>query len=996
MTRLRVQTISSAAALASLLACLGLSFADRPTAAAPLATRAPWNGSRMIGSPDPPPPFKVVRAYPQVTFKQPLFMVRAHGLDRWFVGERPGAIYSLSDKPGAQPELAFDVRTDLKLPPPVGKRKVSGQWLYALAFHPAFEKNRYCYICYTMSGVDPNESTRISRFAVTNATPPRLDPTSEEVIIAWPAGGHNGCDLHFGSDGMLYISTGDSKEPSPPDPLNTGQDCSDLLSSILRIDVDRKDPQKNYAVPKNNPFVGMKSVRGEIWAYGLRNPWRMSFDRKTGDLWVGDVGWELWETVHKVEKGANFGWSIKEGPQTIKPDQKPGPTPVITPPAIELPHTVAASVTGGYVYRGKKFPELVGAYVFGDYETRRIWAARFEGGRVKEMPEITRPTVRVSTFAEDRDGELYFLDYDRGTVHTLERADSGDAANKNFPTKLSETGLYGSVKDHTPAPGVQPFHPAAEQWADHAAAEHWIALPGTSALTVFPGKGKPIPAAPFGVRTRLHYPKDAVLAKTLRLESEAGNPKSVRRVETQLLHFDGVDWRGYTFAWRDDQSDADLVPAEGTEKDFAVRDPAFAGGTRRQTWTFPSRNQCFQCHTMWSDYSMAFNPAQLNHDAERGGKKQNQLAWLSEQGFIRRAALDDQPLSPFDAASAASEAKLHDPFDAAGGTLDQRARSYLHVNCGHCHRYNGGGTVQLELHLEAKAAAMKAIDVPPQAGDFGIANARIIAPGDPERSIAYYRMAKFGRGRMPHFGSEWPDSKGLGLIAEWVRDLKGGKPATAVELDLKQPEKSLASPQAALPLARAMGRLATDDRERVLSAAAKLPAGGNVRDLFEGYLPSDGKGRRLGANPRPASILAQTGDAKRGEALFWTESMRCEACHKIGERGNSVGPDLSAIGKTRTKAELLESLLDPSRRIEPQFTAFAVRTADGRTVTGLLVTRNDKRVVVRDAQNKDHSFEAGDVEQVQASRTSQMPDGLLSVLTPQEAADLLEYLTSRK
>ena len=182
------------------------------------------------------------------------------------------------------------------------------------------------------------DGTRISRFTVTKTDPPRIDPDSEEIVITFEGGGHNGGDLHFGPDGMLYISTGDGGNPNPPDPLNTGQDCSDLLSSVLRIDVDRRDNGKNYAVPKDNPFVGMKDVRPEIWAYGFRNPWRMGFDRKTGDLWLGDVGWELWEMVHKVEKGGNYGWSIMEGPQPIKPTQKIGPTP-IRRAMIELPHT---------------------------------------------------------------------------------------------------------------------------------------------------------------------------------------------------------------------------------------------------------------------------------------------------------------------------------------------------------------------------------------------------------------------------------------------------------------------------------------------------------------------------------------------------------------------------------------------------------------------------------------------------------------------------------
>src|SRR6185295_14738464 len=227
-----------------------------------------------------------------------------------------------------------------------------------------------------------------------------------------------------------------------------------------------------------------KGARPEIWAYGFRNPWRMSFDRKTGELFVGDVGWELWEMVHRVEKGGNYGWSAVEGRQPVKPE-KVGPTP-IRPPLIELSHNVACSITGGYVYRGKKFPELRGAYLFGDWETRRLWAARFEGDQTKEMPEIAPPSVRIVAFGEDKNGELYFLDYDGGTVHTIAKKDGG-GRNADFPTKLSETGLFASVKDHTPAAGVVPFEINSKQWLDGATTVHWLALPGLSSIALHPG-----------------------------------------------------------------------------------------------------------------------------------------------------------------------------------------------------------------------------------------------------------------------------------------------------------------------------------------------------------------------------------------------------------------------------------------------------------------------------------------------------------------------------
>jgi putative heme-binding domain-containing protein len=937
--------------------------------------RTPWTTSRLVGSPDPPPPFKVVRAFPNLKFEHPLLMARTPGIDRLFVGEQAGVLYSFLDKADAKADLFFDLRKEiktLKLNPQAKEIEA----VYGLVFHPKFEQNRQCFVCYTMRPKDgkPNlaEGTRVSRFAVTKTDPPRIDPASEEIIITFLGGGHNGGDLHFGNDGMLYISTGDGAGPNPPDPLNTGQDISDLLSSVLRIDIDLKDNGKNYTVPKDNPFISMKGARPEIWAYGFRNPWRMSFDPKTGDLFVGDVGWELWEMVYRVEKGGNYGWSAKEGPQPIKPE-KVGPTPIL-PPLVELPHTVACSITGGRVYHGKKFPELQGAYIFGDWETRRLWAARFEADRVKEMPEITRPSVRIVAFGEDKNGEIYFLDYDGGTVHTIERNDKG-AKNADFPTKLSETGLFASVKDHTSAAGVVPFNVNARQWLDHATAERWVALPGNSAATLY-SMGKPIPGMVDWHNFRMHFPKDAVLLRTLSLEG--------RRVETQALHFGGVDWRGYSFAWRDDQSDADMVPADGGEKTLAIKG-------RERVWQFPSRSQCLSCHSAWSEYALGFQPAQLNRNGTDG---RNQLIALSELGLIRRAGDDGKALPPFDPKSINQERPLADPYDAKLPTSD-RARAYLHVNCGHCHMENGGGTVSLRLNSGSSVAEMKAVGVRPVRGDFGLPDACIIKPGEPAASTLYFRMAKFGRDRMPHIGSELPDEAGLKLIEEWIAEL--GKERIKRDVNLAMLERALDNPTTALPAARllACGELKAADRDRLLAAAAKLPPG-PVRDLFEGYFPSDGKPRKLGASPRPGPILALKGDPAGGEKLFFAEALKCATCHKVGERGIAIGPDLTTIGALRSRADLLESILEPSRRIEPKFAAYTARTTAGKSFIGIVIKRDDKQVVLRDAENKVITIVAGDLESLLPSRTSLMPDGQLAGLTVQEAADLLEYLVGRK
>lgn len=970
------------------------SRADEPKPGPP--ARKLWTTSRVVGSPEPPPPFKAVRVFANAKFNHPLLIARAPGTDRLFVGEQEGVLYSLANKPEAKPEPFFDLRKELKtVGQTPGARNVEA--VYGLAFHPKFEQNRYCYVCYTLRARDPKvanlpDGSRVSRFTVTATNPPRIDPASEEIVLTFLQGGHNGGDLHFGHDGMLYISTGDAANPNPPDAFNTGQDCSDLLSSVLRIDVDHKGGEKNYAIPKDNPFANMPGVKPEIWAYGFRNPWRMSFDRKTGELWLGDVGWELWEMVHRIEKGGNYGWSIVEGRQPIKTTQKPGPTP-IRAPLIELSHTIAASVTGGYVYRGKKFPELVGAYVFGDWETRRIWAARVEGDRVKEMPEIVKPSVRVVAFGEDRDGELYFLDYDTGLMYTLERNDAG-GKNVNFPTRLSETGLFASVKGHKPVDGVAPFRPNAQQWQDGATAEWFVALPGASSVSLFE-KPRPLPGQVNWHNFRMQFPKDAVLVKTISVNALVNGQPSRRRVETQLLHCDGEDWHGYSFAWRDDQADADLVPSDGGEKVFEVTDARHPGGKREQVWTFHSRTQCMSCHNAWAEYALAFSPLQLNGSGHgKGTKGPNQLVQFSQTGHIQRVSASDKPLPPFDdtPASAGKEPTLAAPFDSPH-PLDTRARSYLHANCAHCHRFGGGGgSVVLELDVSRPLRETGLLDTRPRQGDFGLPDARIVAPGDPNRSVLHYRMAKFGRGRMPHLGSDCPDPDGLELVHAWISELGKKAPTEATGL-----EAALQSPATALPLARSVrgGSLQNGERAQVLAAAGKLPPG-PVRDLFEGYLPPDPKGRKLGPSPRPASILGLTGNAKKGEALFFAETMQCAKCHKVGDRGVSLGPDLSAIGKTRTRAELLESILDPSRRVEPQYAAFLVKTADGRSFTGLLVKRDERQVILRDAENKEVALATGDVEAIQPSRLSLMPEGLIGGLTPQEAADLLEFLVTRK
>jgi putative heme-binding domain-containing protein len=399
------------------------------------------------------------------------------------------------------------------------------------------------------------------------------------------------------------------------------------------------------------------------------------------------------------------------------------------------------------------------------------------------------------------------------------------------------------------------------------------------------------------------------------------------------------------------------------------------------------------CHNNQSEYALAFLPEQLNRPRSDG---RNQLIYLTEMGLVRRCRDDGKELPPFDTASVARERRIADPADTAQ-TLEARARGYLHANCGHCHFEHGGGTVALRLQYFVPKAEMKAIGVRPMRGDFGLPDACIIKPGEPWASTLYYRMAKFGRDRMPHIGAEWPDETGLQLIEQWITGMAGAPSKVGPE-PAAPPEKRLADLKSATLAARQLGRgtMKSAERDALVTAAAKLPAG-PIRDLFEGHLPQQGPAaRKVGSSPRPATILAQKGDAGRGEKLFWSSALNCGSCHKIGERGTALGPDLSAIGKLRGREDLLESILEPSRRIEPKYAAYIAQTADGRSFTGLLVRRNEKTVVLRDGQNKEIVLAAKNVEVLQPSRLSLMPDGQLAGLTAQEACDLLEYLASRK
>lgn len=953
------------------------------------AERVPWTTSRVVGSPEPPLPFKTERIWPAISFEHPVFLAVQPHAHRMFVGEQAGKVWSFAMRDDvAEKHLVFDTKASITYPP-----DTSFDALYGCAFDPEFATNRFIYLCYVLKP-KPNdilpEGSRVSRFVLSDTDPPTIDPQSETILLTYRAGGHNGGCLEFGPDGCLYISTGDGAGPNPPDQLRTGQDCSDFLSSILRIDVRGATAEKPYQVPADNPFLDRPGVKPEIWAYGFRNPWKMTFDRETGDLWVGDVGWDQWELVQHVTKGANFGWAAFEGRQPILPDVDTGPSPVL-PPTIALPHSIAASVTGGYVYRGRKYPEIVGQYLFGDWETKRIWAVDHDASGQPVMRDLADSGLQIVAFGQDADGEIYVADYGQGVIHALVRNRHASEAVP-FPQKLSETGIFADVQLQSPNPGVLPFEINQPMWSDFATAQRWIAIPGSD-LVIWHPQDRAIPGSMF---SRQHdFPEGTVLVKTLSLEMTAGDPQSTKKIETQLLHFDGVNWLGYSYAWNDDQTDAVLVPSDGQQRTLRIVDPEWSGGERVQRWSFASRTQCLSCHTPWAQHALAFQPHQLQRPVIQDGQEVSQLKWLEDHGYYQRVNNQQKTLEPL------SEQQLKDlkPLaraDDPTATVHDLARSYLHVHCSHCHRFNGGGAGSFELLSKLTDEQLLVIDTPPRQGNLGIDDALIVTPGDPAHSLLYVRMGKFGRGHMPHLGTEFVDEQGLGWIEGWIRGL--ASPATSTPAIPALAPHSLDDWSTAVRLARAVGghELSPTDREQTLKQAAEHPLP-LVRDLFAGYQPASRQRVTLGAVVDAQTILPLQGTAERGRVLFHeTPSVQCQSCHKFTTDQPSIGPDLREMAKKRSRTELLTSLLTPSAAIEPAYRTNIVELTSGRVVTGLIVKQDEQTLVLRESTGKDITISKADIETQTVSTQSLMPEGLLRDLTAQEAADLLAYLESLK
>ena len=675
----------------------------------------------------------LTRIFPNLVLRSPLFLLERPGDDANFYAiERNGRVvrWSKTDNAVTTPQVFCDIANRVQ----TNDSGNTEQGLLGIAFHPEHADNDEIYLSYTAindnvgcSFDNPNNcvfESRVSRFTI-DAADDTCDEASEVQLLDIDdfAGNHNGGHIAFGPDGTLFLGMGDGGNAN--DPLSTGQDLSQLLGKMIRIDVDRAEGGRQYAIPTDNPFRNVAGALPEIYAVGLRNPWRFSFDRGSGELWVGDVGQNRLEEIDLVEAGGNYGWSVFEGTDCFA-SQAECDVGGFLPPVVEYAHQNGRfSLTGGYVYRGSAIPDLVGTYLFADFVSKEVFAL---GADAAGVPNFTTTATMVGTgiasFAEDRAGELYLVDLG-GRLFRIDPA--GPPVVDTFPRLLSQTGCMDPADTRELGSNVIPYQLNHAFYSDGASKHRGVGLPDNQTVTI-------------ETDGDLTAPIGTVFVKSFTVDGEL--------IETRLLvrHDDG-EWAGYTYEWADGADDATLVEAGG--KSRALAD---------QSWSYPSRAACLVCHTAVAGRVFGWEVGQLNggFTYPQTGRLANQLFTLSSIGVFANPPAD------------VGAQDSYPPVDLASVDVSERGRAYLHVNCSFCHRPGGGGQSDADMRLNTAPADQHLCDEAPEQGDLGVAGARVFFPGDPARSLVSLRMQRLGANRMPPVGSSVIDTVGADVVDRYI------------------------------------------------------------------------------------------------------------------------------------------------------------------------------------------------------------------------------------
>lgn len=652
----------------------------------------------------------------------------------------------------------------------------------SMVFHPQYGQagspNRNYFYVFYVAAVGNAQFARVSRFTATEGQN-TANRNTEQILIQerLPATLHRGSGMTFGKDGYLYIGLGDYGNP------NNGQDITEhLAAGILRIDVDQ-DPQRshpipkdsapnddetyneNYFIPNDNPFVGQPNVLEEYYALGERNPHRLTMDRLTGRMFVGNVGGnegDSQEEVNEVIKGGNYGWPFREGnqelgswnfsgiqvngrPNTIigtltEPNlfyDRPSSCPGVATQCPDLGNVQEGKcVIGGYVYRGSALPKLDGRYLLSDCTNGKIWAAADERGHGPLEQLFDAPFIEVVTFGEDRDGEIYI----GGTAGQIYRLEPAGAPVADPPALLSATGVFSDLTALTPAAGVIPYDVSTPLWSDAAEKMRWMIVPNDGTADTAQER------IDVSSDDTWKFPVGTVLVKHFELEQASG---SNHRLETRfLVHSEEGRYYGVTYRWRPDNSDADLQNPKAWREQVGD-----------QNWHFPSRSECGQCHNSSAEYVLGPKTAQFNRPLyyPASGLTANTLTTLQGLGLL------STPLMP---ASLPHMPTLHEGTAFAG----ERARAYMGANCAHCHRPEGPGRGEFDLRYNVPLAQQSIV-----AGEviepLGITDAKLLAPQSPDNSIIFKRLSALDSTAMPPLAKGIVDASAVSVFSAWLAGL---------------------------------------------------------------------------------------------------------------------------------------------------------------------------------------------------------------------------------
>lgn len=676
-----------------------------------------------------------------------------------FIVERVGIIKVIDDLDHPVPRVFMDIRDRVNASDWKNNRRTEG--LTSFAFHPNFQSNgrffvTYCTFVATSQSNGPDHHNRLSEFRASDDRSTGLPESEIPYITQYDEGdGHNINDAHFGPDGYLYVATGDEGDGGTGDDFNNAQKIDkDFFSAIMRIDVDNRpgnlppNPHPassgKYSIPADNPFVGATSFLGkpvdkfkihdEFWAVGFRNPWRISFDPVTGKLYEGDVGQHAREEINLIVKGGNYGWSFKHG--TLDGPKAPAPAGfTFIDPIFEYRQPEEGySVTGGVVYRGSRIPSLYGFLIFADYQSGTVWALDVDHPGTPVQRLFTKPYIAGFGY-DPRNGEVIMVNHDEGKLYWL---DVAGITGAEYPTRLSETGVFSDLSSLTPNPGIVPYEVNLSFWSDGALKRRWFSLPDQDQKIQF------------SPSQNWTFPPGAVWIKHFDLQT---SPNTVKRVETRVLVKTRANVYGLSYKWDDSGANADLVPDVGDTKTFTIND---GSGTRNQTWRFPSRAECQQCHTPAGGYALGFNTAQLNLNRTDGSVTTNQIGALAAAGYLENPPPHLYGLMAFPR------------LDDETVSRTYRVKAYLAANCSQCHQPAGTAHAQWNARLDSPLSQANIINGGLYNNPTGNPANKVVAPGSIDHSAMFQRISVNDRDRMPPIGSTVLDQQAIQLLRDWI------------------------------------------------------------------------------------------------------------------------------------------------------------------------------------------------------------------------------------